>query len=135
MGKSASQRLNESKEPKQVLLKKDFAGAKRGQWLFVATPKIIAEYIGQIPYGQTRSISMMRDEIASKRKCDTTCPRSTSIFIRIAAQAALEQLEEGKSLNEVVPFWRIITGKDRIAKRLDIDPTWIDQQRQLELSS
>jgi len=74
----------------------------------------------------------MRRELARRRKCDATCPVSSSIFIRIAAQAAITDLENGKSINEVTPFWRLLTSKDKIAKKLTIDSQWLDLQRELE---
>jgi len=77
----------------------------------------------------------MRKELARRRKCDATCPVSSAIFIRIAAQAAISDLENGKSPDEVTPFWRLLTSKDKIAKRLTIDPQWLDMQRELEQTS
>jgi len=41
MAKSAKEHLNSNKQPKMVVLDKDFAGVKKGQKLFVATPKIV----------------------------------------------------------------------------------------------
>ena len=74
----------------------------------------------------------MRDAMAASEACTGTCPMSTSIFIRMVAEAALEDIADGKTVSEVSPFWRMITGQDKIAKRLNIDPAWIDEQRALE---
>lgn len=132
MAKSAKEHLNADKQPKMVVLDKDFAGVKKGQKLFVATPQIVDAYIRKIPYGETRTIERMRRELAHRRKGDATCPVSSAIFIRISAQSAIDDLESGKSTNEVTPFWRLLTSKDKIAKKLTIDPEWIDLQRELE---
>lgn len=132
MAKSAKEHLNSSKQPKIVVLDKDFAGVKKGQKLFVATPKIVDDYINKIPYGETRTIETMRRELSRRRKCDATCPVSSSIFIRIASQSAIDDLESGKSVSEVTPFWRLLTSKDKIAKKLTIDPEWLDVQRKSE---
>ena len=102
--------------------------------MFVATPEIVANYIKKIPYGQTRTISRMRNEIARRRGCDAACPVSTAIFIRIAAEAAIEDMNEGKTPADVIPFWRLISSEDKVAKKLAIDPTWIDTRRALEKS-
>ena len=134
MPKSAKEHLNSDKQPKMVVLESDFAGVKKGQKLFVATPRIVDEYIKKIPYGETRTIERMRRELARRRKGDGTCPISTSIFIRISAESAIEDLENGKSTSEVTPFWRLLTGKDKITKRLAIDPKWVDTQREIERS-
>jgi hypothetical protein len=132
MAKSAKEHLNSDKKPKIVVLDKDFAGVKRGQKLFVATPKIVDDYIKKIPYGETRTIERMRRELARRRKSDATCPVSSAIFIRISAQSAIDDLENGKNTSEVTPFWRLLTSKDKIARKLTIDPDWIDIQRESE---
>ena len=134
MAKSAKEHLQSDKQPKMVVLEKDFAGAKKGQKMFVATPKIVDEYIKKIPYGETRTIERMRTELAQRRKAHATCPMSTSIFIRISAESAIEDLENGQSLTEVTPFWRLLTSTDKITKRLAIDPAWVDHQREQEQS-
>ena len=135
MAKTARERLEQKKEPKKVVLEKDFAGVKRGQVLFVATPRLVADYIARIPYGQTRTIERMRREMARRRGCDGTCPVSTAIFVRIAAQAAVDELDEGKAPAEVTPFWRLLRGQDKIAKKLTIDGAWIDAQRDAEVAA
>lgn len=132
MAKSAAEQLKADKAPKQVILETDFAGVKKGQRLFIATPQIVDEYINAIPCGETRTIQRMRREMARRRQCDASCPVSTSIFIRISAQAAIDALNDGKPTSEITPFWRLLTSSDTIAKKLTIDGIWIDRQRELE---
>lgn len=132
MGKTATERLNAPKKHKVTILHTDFAGMKKGQKMLVATPKIVDDYIQKIPYGETRSIERMRNEMARRRKCDAMCPVSTAIFVRISAQAALEQLETGASLADVTPFWRLVDPDSKIAKKLNVDSQWIAEQRAAE---
>ena len=132
MAKSAREKLAQKKEPKKVVLGGDFSGIKAGQKMFVATPQIVADYIQKIPYGETRTIERMRKDIARRRKCDASCPVSTAIFVRIAAEAAIEDMDDGKSPADVIPFWRLISSNDKVAKKLAIDSAWIDQQRAQE---
>lgn len=122
------------KEPKTVRLEFDFSGIPAGSLMFVATPDIIEDYIRRIPPGETRSLISMRREIARRRKCDATCPVSTAIFVRMVAESALKDIEAGKPVSDVTPFWRVISSADKIAKRLPGDPAWIDTQRALESS-
>ena len=91
MPKTAREQLNADKTHKIAVLHADFAGIKKGQKMFVATPKIVDAYIKAIPAGETRTIARMRNELARRRKCDAMCPVSTAIFVRISAQAALDQ--------------------------------------------
>lgn len=122
------------KQPKTVRLEYNFAGIPAGSLMFVATPEIIEAFMRAIPEGETRTIPAMRREIARRRKCDDTCPVSSAIFIRQVAEQALRELRDGRAVAEVAPFWRLISGADKIAKRLPIDPDWIDTQRNLEAS-
>ena len=132
MAKTAKEHLDSDKQPKVVVLDSDFAGVKKGQTLYVATPRIVDNYIRKIPFGETRTIERMRRELARKENCDATCPVSSAIFIRISAQSAIDEIDEGKTTDEVAPFWRLLVSQDKISKKLTIDPEWIDTQRQSE---
>ncbi len=132
---SACQKMQRKKAPKKVLLEFDFAGIKSGQMMFVGTPMIVDAYIRSIPSGQTRPIRALRNELARRNKCDAMCPVSTSIFIRMVSEAAIEEMTEGKSVSEVAPFWRVLTSDEKITKKLSIDPYWLDEQRSLESMS
>ncbi len=125
-------KLNAKKLPKRVMLDKDFAGIKAGSMLFVGTPQIIDAYVRKVPLGQTRTIERMRRELARQNQCDATCPVSTAIFLRISAQAAIEQLNAGQATSDVSPFWRVIEPQSTIAGKLPIDAQWIAHQRELE---
>lgn len=133
--RAAPKKPTPKKEPKTVRLEFDFAGIPAGSLMFVATPDIIEHYMRRIPAGETRSILAMRREIARRRKCDATCPVSTAIFVRMVAERALKEIAMGMPVSEVAPFWRLISSSDKIAKRLDADPAWIDTQRALESST
>ncbi len=132
MAKTANERLSEKKDTKKVLMDKDFAGIKAGQRMFVATPRVVADYISSLAYGETRTIPEVRAELAKANECDATCPVSTSIFIRIAAEAAIEDMDAGRESSEVIPFWRVLTATDKPVKKLNIDPEWITHQREAE---
>jgi hypothetical protein len=127
-------KLNVKKLPKRVKLDKDFAGIKAGNMLFVGTPQIIDAYVRKVPRGETRTIERMRRELARKNDCNATCPVSTAIFLRISAEASIEQMNAGKSTSDVSPFWRVIEPQSTIASKLPIDIQWIAHQRDIEIS-
>ena len=129
---SAREKLQRKKEPKKVRLDYDFDGIKSGQLMFVGTPQIVDAYVQSIPYGETRTILAMRNQLARKRKCDATCPVSTAIFVRMVAEAVIEDIADGKPLSEVSPIWRLISTADKVAGKLPTDPKWLDDQRALE---
>ena len=131
---NAREKLQRKKEPKKVKLDYDFAGIKAGSMMFVGTPLIVDGYIRKIPPGKFKTVNAMRNELARRNRCDASCPVSTAIFVRMVAEAALEDLSEGKQADQVAPFWRLLEGKDKISGKLNIDPDWIDQQRAMELT-
>lgn len=129
---TAVQKLHRKKCEKTVVLEADFAGLKAGQKMLVATPLIVDAFIRKIPPGKHYTVPAMRNILARRHKCDGACPVSTAIFTRMSAEAALEELAEGKTMDDVAPFWRILKSEDKIAKRLKLDPLWIDNQRAAE---
>ena len=132
MATSARDKMKAKKTIKKVDLDFAFGGLKPGQKMLVGTPQLIDAYIRSIPFGETRTVEAMRNAVARKHGCNGMCPISTSIFIRTASEAALEEMANGAKPSEVSPFWRLIDGQHKIAKRLSVDGAWIDEQRRLE---
>jgi hypothetical protein len=128
-------KLAKPRNPKRVLTDVPFAGIPPGSMLFVGTPEIVANYVKKIPRGETRTIERMRREIARNNDCDAMCPVSTAIFLRMVAECAWDQLRDGKTLDKVVPFWRIIEPGSTIAKKLRTDGAWLAHQREIETST
>ena len=130
---TAKEKLARKKEIKIVVMDKAYGGIAVGEKMLVATPQIVDSYIKAIPRGETRTIPEIRTALAADHKCDGTCPMSTSIFIRISADAALEDIEAELPEAEITPFWRVITSKDKMAKKLNLpDLTWLDDKRASE---
>lgn len=130
--KTAREKLAAKKEIKKVVMDKSWGGMQPGDTMLVATPLMVDAYIREIPHGETKTIPDMRADLAKRENCNGTCPMSTSIFVRMVADAALEDIADGKPVSRVSPFWRMITSKDKMAAKLNVDPTWIDEQRNLE---
>ena len=133
MAQTAIERLNKAKSPKVVILEKDFAGIRAGSSMFVATPKIVDEFINKMPYGRFITMPELRADLAIEYDCDATCPVSTAIFLRVVAEAALEHLEQGAKTADITPFWRVVAPGDKVSARLPIDQKWLQARRQEEL--
>ena len=133
MAQTAIERLNKAKSPKVVILEKDFAGIRAGSSMFVATPKIVDEFINKMPYGRFITMPELRADLAIEYDCDATCPVSTAIFLRVVAEAALEHLEQGATPADLTPFWLVVAPGDKISARLPIDQKWLEARRQEEL--
>jgi hypothetical protein len=130
--KTWSHRFEVKRYPKRVTLDADFAGIPAGSTLFVGTPQILQTYIRKIPSGETRTIQRLRRDIARANRCAAMCPVSTSIFLRILAEAAWDDLHAGKDVSDVTPFWRVIEPGSAIAKKLRATDAWLRKQRQTE---
>lgn len=121
-------KLNQSKQPHTVTLEKAFAGVPAGSILFIPSPKLIDEYIQLIGFGNRIDIKMMRVDLASKHNADYTCPVTTGIFLRIVAEANYEKLQQGQSVEEITPFWRVIEPNSALAKKLTFGQEFLIQQ-------
>ena len=123
----------DSKRPHQVkVIDKKFADMPAGTNMFIATPKIIDDYVNHIPEGVEVDLLTMRKDLAAEYEAEMTCPVTTSIFLRIASEVAFEKYQNGVALSEITPFWRVINAKMPIAKKLSCGVDFIIEQRRKE---
>ncbi|MBS1554282.1 MAG: hypothetical protein JSU09_05095 [Bacteroidetes bacterium] len=113
-------------------LEKDFADMPAGAKMLIATPKIIDDYVRQIPKGKSGSLATMRRDLAVEYGADYTCPVTSGIFLRIVSEAAHEQIEKGTPPGRVTPFWRVVDEKSSLNKKLSFGETFVKQQRKKE---
>ena len=128
MRKPWLEKLNEKKEPKIKRIEIDFADIPAGSTMFIATPKLIDQYIKEIGIGKRIDIKTLRKDLAIEHNADYTCPVTTGIFLRIVAEANYEKLQQGKSLEEITPFWRAIEPNSTFAKKLTFGQEFLLQQ-------
>ncbi|MFN6063187.1 MAG: hypothetical protein ACK49K_07855 [Bacteroidota bacterium] len=121
-------KLNESKHPHTVKLMKAFAGIPAESNLFIPSPKLIDEYIQHIGFGKRIDTKTLRKDLALEHNADYTCPVTTGIFLRIVAEANYEKLQQGISLKEITPFWRVIEPNSALAKKLTFGQEFLVQQ-------
>ena len=53
-------------------------------------------------------------------------------FLRIVSEASYEELNSGKNIKEITPFWRIVNPKSNLAKKLACGINFIKIQREIE---
>lgn len=107
-------------------------GMEKGDKLFIATPVMVRDYMKKIRKGSAKTIVQMREELATAHKAKATCPMTASIFARIAAEAAIEEMEDGKPVEKITPFWRLIDAKSPIAKKLSCGAAFVAKMRAKE---
>ena len=115
-------RFGAAKAPHVVMLHTDFAGVKAGNTMLISSPGEIANYLARIPQGETRTMDRLRNELARKAGANAMCPVTTAIYLRIVAEVALADLAEGKRLEEVAPFWRVVLPGSKVAQKLSCGP-------------
>ncbi len=130
MAKTWRQKFDARMDTEVVTLEKPMPGVPAGSRLLISTPTKIAAAVAAIPKGSKQSIIDLREQLAKEAGADATCAMTTGIFLRIAAEVALEDLASGKE--EVTPFWRVVEPKSPLAKKLSCGPEWIAQQRAAE---
>lgn len=131
-GKTWSEKINSDKPHEVKKNEKGFADIPPGSSMLIATPKIIDEYVKQIPKGAQVSLQTMRKDLATQFNAEYTCPVTTGIFLRIVSEAAHEQYSKGKPLSKITPFWRVIDEKSTIGKKVSFGSDFIKQQRAKE---
>ena len=114
------------------VLDKDFADMKAGSIMYISNPRTIEGYIRSIPKGKSVDLKTMRKDLAIEHDAEVTCPITTGIFLRIVAEAANEQFQQGKSLNKITPIWRVINPKMTITTKLTFGTKLIAEQRKKE---
>ena len=128
--KSWKEKLNIDKSFVVKRLDKNFSDMKVGENMLIATPKIIDEYIKQIPKGMNINIKTLRNDLALTYNADTTCPVTTGIFLRIVSEAAFEDFLNGEK--NITPFWRVLDHESKTATKLACGINFIKKRRSEE---
>ncbi len=87
----------------------------RGRML-IPKPLDVDALICQIQKGKVATIAQIRDRLAKDSQADFTCPMTTGIFLRIAAETAEEDSSKGGRL--ITPYWRVIKEDGSLNEKL-----------------
>lgn len=133
--KSWGEKLQQCKAPKIVILEKAWGGMLAGDKMYISSPRELDAAIRLLSSGEVMSIAELRHLLADEHGCAGTCHLTTSMFIRIAAEAAREQLDAGASPADVTPFWRVVAPGSPLAKKMLIDDVWLAERLAEEQSN
>ena len=74
--------------------------------MIIPNPLDVEALIRKVKKGKLVTQDEIRRRLARDFKVDVTCPITTGIFVHIVAEAAEENLREGKK--QITPYWRVI---------------------------
>ncbi len=130
--KSWAEKYKTRIKPEVKTVDEKFADIPAGATMLIATPAIVDEYIRQIPEGHSADIKTMRKDLAAEYHAGYTCPVTSGIFLRIVAEKAYEELENGKKPKDITPFWRMLDPESAAAKKLSFGVDFLKEQRNKE---
>ena len=83
--------------------------------MLIPKPLDVDALIRKTRKGQLITQAEIRSKLARDNRADTACPITTGIFVRIAAEAAAEDLQNGKT--RITPYWRVLTIDGRLNEK------------------
>jgi len=70
----------------------------------------------KVAKGKLATVEQIRDRLAKDYDADFSCPMTTGIFIRIAAETAEEDLSRGEK--QITPYWRVVKADGGLNEKL-----------------
>jgi len=129
---SWAEKVQKDATPVVKPLDRRFAGHDVGELMLISSAKDVNTRIRRKKSGTAITIPEFRERLAKSANAYFTCPLSTGIFLRVVAEAALEALSAGDTIEEVTPFWRVIEPTSTLAQKLSCGPNFISQRRRIE---
>lgn len=115
---TAIQKRNAARAPQVKHLPTSLSPLYPAGAMLIASPLAVAEVVEQIPEGRVMTMSQLREHLANHFAADYTCPMTTGIFLRIAAEAAREEGDEGRR----TPYWRVVRDDGKLLDKLPGGP-------------
>ncbi|MFH1562728.1 MAG: hypothetical protein ABIF11_04825 [Nitrospirota bacterium] len=112
--KTAREKLEDAKGlPKVVVTPKGV--------MVVPKPLDVDALIRKVERGKLVTTDQIRKRLAKDAEAEYSCPLATGIFIRIAAEAAEEDLVDDK---EPAPYWRVIKSDGSLNEKFPAGAKW-----------
>jgi hypothetical protein len=84
--------------------------------MLIPRPIDVDALIRKAGKGRLITPSQIRARLARENNVDVTCPLTTGIFIRIAAETAEEDLRNGRK--RITPYWRVVREDGTLMEKL-----------------
>ena len=105
-GHTWAEKLESPAEPRIVRIPEHWAQTIGRGRMLILTPRIIQQFLYKIPKGKIVTVNLIREKFAREYHVETTCPLTTGIFLKIAAEVSEEDAAAGK--NSIAPYWRVL---------------------------
>ena len=81
--------------------------------MLIASPAAITAMVEHIPRGRVLTSRALREALAAAYGADYTCPMTTGIFLRMAAESA-----SAAGAGDAVPWWRVVRDDGALNEKL-----------------
>ena len=99
-------KLEKPQAPKLVTVPPKMAARFGMGKMLIPTPMLVDEVMRSVGKGKLITAGQIRQKLAHDCGADVTCPLTTGIFMRIAAEAAEEDRANGGK--RITPYWRVV---------------------------
>ena len=121
-----------NKEPLVKINPKSWSDMPKGIKMFIPTPKIVDQYVSNIPKGKFNDVKSLRKEMAKGFNAEMSCPMVTGIALRIVSEASYEEYNTGIDLDAITPFWRMVNPNSKLAEKLACGIDFIAERQTIE---
>ena len=104
--------MEKDQEPKVVRVPAKMQKRFGKGTMLVPKPLDVDALMRKIPKGKLATTGQIGERLASDCNADCACPMTTGIFVKIAAEAAEEDLRAGKK--RITPYWRVIKSDGKL---------------------
>ena len=104
--RSWREKMDNPNLPKVVDIPPNWQSRSGRGTMLVPSPHQVESLIRSVRKGRLITVAEIREILAAQHMTDIACPLTTGIFVRIAAEAAEEDAQAGKS--RITPYWRVV---------------------------
>ena len=102
----------------------------KGIKMFIPTPKIVNQFVCNIPKGNFKNVKSLRRDMAVDFDAQMSCPMVRGISLRIISEASYEEHMLG--IKKITPFWRVVEPSSKLAMKLACGIDYIIQRQENE---
>ena len=104
--RSWREKMNNPTLPKVVDIPPNWQSRTGRGTMLIPSPHQVEALIRAVRKGRLITVAEIRQVLAAQHMTNLTCPLTTGIFVRIAAEAAEEDAQAGKT--RITPYWRVV---------------------------